>query len=261
MLSKHDEIIKNKLIASVEEQKAAIKLLQMYKAFVRKVCKEKDSMEDYISDCYKEFFHKIGHKYNFQIVKGDDGRDYRYGACPIYTTNYDSVIERYWLGISPINDLWKDEKGIKVLDVERIYSGTVDVKLVKLHGSLDWFKVKNGKIVNLDSYRAKYVKQLVEDELMLYLLHQKDLYLYPWFDLFKGFKYDLSKTKTWISIGYRFNDEFIRNIFHEVLNSGEHKLVIVTPDADEIVSSKFSNYEKYVGKVTSLERKKLFQEF
>jgi SIR2-like domain len=206
-------------------------------------------MEDHISYCYKELFDMMGDRYKFGTVTGDDRRDYRYGPCPIYTTNYDSVIERYWKGISPINDLWIDDKGTKVLDPGRVLSGAVDVKLVKLHGSLDWFKLKNGKIVNLPSFSAKHGKQRVEGEMILYPLHQKDLYLYPWFELFKGFKHDLSKTKDWISIGYSFNDEFIRNIFHEALNDSVHKFIIVAPDANKIISDKFSNYEDYMRKI------------
>ena len=85
--------------------------------------------------------------------------------------------------------------------------------------------------------------------MILYPLHQKDLYLYPWFELFKGFKHDLSKTKNWISIGYSFNDEFIRNIFHEALDDNMHKLVIVAPDANGIVSDKFSDYKDHIRKI------------
>jgi hypothetical protein len=74
----------------------------------------------------------------------------------------------------------------------------------------------------------------------------QELYIYPWFELFKGFKHDLSKTKNWISIGYSFNDEFIRNIFHEALNEALHKFVIVAPDANGIVSDKFSIYRQII---------------
>jgi hypothetical protein len=153
------------------------------------------------------------------------------------------VIETYWRGIALINDLWRDEKGIKVLDVGKISNDAIDIKLVKLHGSLDWFKLKNGKIVNLDSYRKRYGKQQVEGELMLYPLRQKDMYLDPWFDLFRGFKYDLSRTRNWISIGYAFNDEFITNIFRETLSRGGHKLIIVSPSVNEIVTEKFNSYK------------------
>jgi hypothetical protein len=83
--------------------------------------------------------------------------------------------------------------GIEVLDIGRVSSGAVDVKLIKLHGSLDWFKLQDGKIVNLPSYKRKSGKQSIKAELILYPLHQKDLYLDPWFDLFKAFKHDLSK--------------------------------------------------------------------
>jgi hypothetical protein len=221
----------------------ARRILRMYRTFVRAKCKVNNSMEDYISKLYKELFDALGTKYNFGTLKGDDGQDYLYGFCPIYTTNYDSVIETYWRGIAQINDLWKEEKGIKVLDVGKISSDATDIKLVKLHGSLDWFKLKNGKIVNLDSYRNRYGKQQVEGELMLYPLKQKDLYLNPWFDLFRGFKYDLSRTRNWISIGYAFNDEFILNIFQETLSRDGHKLIIVSPNVEKIVADKFSSHK------------------
>jgi hypothetical protein len=249
VLSKYEKVLRGKKISSVKEQKAAINLLKMYKTFVRDQCKVKGPMEERISEVYKELFDALGNKYNyFESLKGNDGKDYRYGFCPIYTTNYDSEIETYWRGIALINDLWKDEKGIKVLDVGNISSDAIDIKLVKLHGSLNWFKLKDGKVVNLDFYQERYGKQPVEGELMLYPLRQKDLYLDPWFDLFKGFKYDLSRIKNWISIGYSFNDEFITNIFKEILKNHTHKLIIVSPHVDEIVTNVFSDYEN-IGKV------------
>jgi len=88
---------------------------------------------------------------------------------------------------------------------------------------------------------------------MLYPIQQKDLYLYPWFNLFYRFKDDLDRTKTWLAIGYSFNDEFIRNIFIEILDKGGHTLVIVAPEADNIIKGKFGKYKddqikKVVGK-------------
>jgi hypothetical protein len=38
-----------------------------------------------------------------------------------------------------------------------------------------------------------------------------------------------SNLKTWIVIGYSFNDEFILNMFREALRIGDHRLTLVSP--------------------------------
>jgi hypothetical protein len=117
------------------------------------------------------------------------------------------------------------------------------LNLIKLHGSLDWFGLDDGLIIKLGNAAVSaYAKRKVTGEFMLYPIQQKDLYLYPWFNLLYRFKRDLETTKTWIVIGYSFNDEFILNIFREVLDRGKHELIIVSPDAIRITEEKFSKY-------------------
>jgi hypothetical protein len=58
------------------------------------------------------------------------------------------------------------------------------VNLIKLHGSIDWFGLADGSIVKLAEAKSTFAKQKVTGELIFYPLQQKDLYLYPWFDLF-----------------------------------------------------------------------------
>jgi hypothetical protein len=81
---------------------------------------------------------------------------------------------------------------------------------------------------------------------MINPIQQKDLYLYPWFDLFKQFKTDLDNTKRWIFIGYSFNDEFITNIILEILWKGNKKLIIVSPHASQIKEKKFSGHTESI---------------
>jgi hypothetical protein len=177
-------------------------------------------------------------------VKGGDGRWYGYPNCPVYTTNYDLVLETHWQGGVHINDLWVNRSGVEVLDVTKKEGEIVD--LIKLHGSLNWFKVEGGDIVKLESYKRKFAKKRVRGDVMIYPIYQKDLYLYPWFDLFKRFKEDLDDTKNWVAIGYNFNDEFIRNIVHEIMEKGGHRLIVVSPHANEIIKEKFGKYRESV---------------
>jgi hypothetical protein len=68
------------------------------------------------------------------------------------------------------------------LDVERHEGDVLD--LIKLHGSLGWLGLADGTIIKSDKRRTMYAKRNVQGEFMLYPIQQKDLYLYPWFDLF-----------------------------------------------------------------------------
>ena len=62
----------------------------------------------------------------------------------------------------------------------------------------------------------------------------------------------MKRTKTWIVIGYSFNDEFILHMFVEALGAGDHKLILVTPNPNDVVE-KFS--PDNVGKVSHRIRK------
>jgi hypothetical protein len=44
-------------------------------------------------------------------------------------------------------------------------------------------------------------------------------------------------------IGYRFNDEYIRNMFIEILDKGGHALILVDPDSDRIVREYFNKFQ------------------
>jgi hypothetical protein len=228
----------NANITTEENIEAANILLKKYRQFVSRACRLKNTQEKRITEVYSDFFKKLASKHPSHPQKGKDKQMYTYPEnCSIYTTNYDAVMETYWEGIAPINDLW-DDTG-KTLDVRK-YEGDV-LNLIKLHGSLDWFGLSDGTIVKLGKYQKTYGKREVQSgEVMLYPIRQKDLYLYPWFDLFYRFKDDLKHTKTWIVIGYSFNDEFILNIFLEALVlDRDHKLILVTPNPNDVVK-KFS---------------------
>jgi hypothetical protein len=217
--------LKNSGIFTSHEIDIAAKLSTLYKNFVREKCTiNHDLYDDEISQIYDRFLKTIS-------ISHDE-------PFHIYTTNYDRVVETYWEGKEEINDLFKKVGGLEELDVGLLSSAVGRIKLVKLHGSLDWFKLTTGKIIRSSDYkRSKIGGSRVQGEQMLYPIQQKDLYKHPWYDIFKQFKIDLSKTRNWIVIGYSFNDEFIRNMLLEVLGQeGQRsRMLIVHPRANEII--------------------------
>jgi SIR2-like domain len=80
---------------------------------------------------------------------------------------------------------------------------------------------------------------MVTGQAMLYPIQQKDLYLDPWFDLFKSFKKHLAEKQIWIVIGYSFHDPFIKEIFREAL-SEDRRMIIVDPKAKSIKKDLFN---------------------
>jgi hypothetical protein len=160
---------------------------------------------------------------------------------PIYTTNYDLVQEHFWEGIADINDLSEKVQGVEVINTELVFKVTTNVKLVKLHGSLNWYKIDDKTIVKSERERMNIGGKSVKGQAMLYPIRQKDLYLEPWFNLFRGLKKDLFQTPIWIVIGYSFNDPFIKGIFLECLERGRHKMIIVHPCAQNIKEKMFNH--------------------
>ena len=235
-----------KRISTSNERDLARKLSKLMRNFVRRNCTLKGTqrIEQEIRRVYSELFEAVCHKYGIQRMTSTDKTPYYYPNCRIYTTNYDLVLETYWEGLAYINDLWKPDNNMQVLDVAKSEGDLVT--LIKLHGSLNWFKLADGTIARVDSNKKRIGNQKIAGDLMLYPIQQKDLYLYPWFNLFWRFKDDLIHTKNWITIGYGFNDEFIRNTIDEVLKENDHSLIIVSPEAINIKNKFSRSNKKYI---------------
>jgi hypothetical protein len=229
LISKIKGDISKARIASDSEKTVAIGLLNIYREFVRERLDFDEYPVEHIDEVFREFYNTISKDHHNSRIQTRqiDGKDYILADYLVYTTNYDLIQEIYWQGITEINNLIEcDDRGIEILDLKRLpenYSYGVDrrqLKYVKLHGSLDLYRLGDGTIAKMDRPRKKHGKSSVQEELMIYPIQQKDLYLYPWFDLFKQFKTDLDHMKNWIFIGYSFNDEFITNIILEILKKG-----------------------------------------
>lgn len=242
-------------ITSDDKQAVALGLLNIYKEFVRERLDFDEYPEERIDEVFADFYNTISEDHHDASIKTIqiEGKNYILPDYLVYTTNYDLIQEIYWQGITEINNLIEsDDRGREILDLKRLdedYSHRLNgrqLKYVKLHGSLNLYRLGDGTIAKLDRPRKKYGRSLVQEELMIYPIQQKNLYLYPWFDLFRQFKSDLDHTKNWIFIGYSFNDEFITNMILEILKKGNKKLIIVSPHASEIKEKKFSDHKESI---------------
>jgi len=67
----------------------------------------------------------------------------------------------------------------------------------------------------------------------------KELYRYPFLDLFQRLQIELGRNQTWIVVGYRFNDEIIRNMFLDSF-SQDKRMIFIHPRPDPILEKQLS---------------------
>jgi hypothetical protein len=245
--SKHMADITTSLV-NQQDQQAAAGLVGLLQKYVRDVCKLTPSMEDEVDRVYGNMFEQFaGLLSEHTLDKG--GKRYPYGDYRMYTTNYDLSMETYWKGVLDLNDTFSPSAGIQVMNTERATEN--NMKLIKLHGSIDWYRLADKTIVKSETLRSRIGKSNVDAELMLYPTEQKDLYLDPWIQLFSAFKRDLAQSNLWIVIGYRFNDRFVRNMFVEAFEKRPRLLILIDPNAEQILQAAFGRrtaYKKFVSK-------------
>lgn len=145
-----------------------------------------------------------------------------------YTTNYDTIFEGFWPDFLILDDFFEHDGNTthKVFDKRKNVN---DDCIIKLHGSLDWLKRKDGKIMK----KGGPTRHRTVGEALIFPIQQKDLYLEPWINQFLHFKQALEETKEWIVIGYSFTDEFILKMFEEAITDAK-QMVIINPDAERL---------------------------
>ena len=171
-----------------------------------------------------------------------------------FTTNYDNLIEDYWVNHRKYHYLdlgFRDKNGKKVMDAERfvqynssnVYAG---MQLVKLHGSVNWVRIKNGDIeereyhLSLDQVRARSGSMDIKEDLIIYPLSQKQLYFTPFIQLFRILEAELRKRELWIIVGYSFRDIIIRTMFERAFaENSKSKMLLVHPHATEQIKPVF----------------------
>ena len=91
------------------------------------------------------------------------------------------------------------------------------LRLIKLHGSTSWLvRRDNGKIEDkeytFDQARNIGTGSIYTDEMVIYPLLEKQLYLEPYIQMFYCLDKELAHRNVWLVIGYSFRDPVIKNI-------------------------------------------------
>jgi hypothetical protein len=172
-----------------------------------------------------------------------------------FTTNYDNIIEDFWVnyrGYYLLDVGFTSKEGKKLLDIERFVENNkensyVAMQLAKLHGSVNWIRNTNGQVqesgynLNYDDIRRRSGSMDFKDDVMIYPVSQKQLFVNPFSHLFVVLDAELQKRELWIVIGYSFRDIVIRDMFERALNANKkRKVLLIHPHAEREVKNLFT---------------------
>lgn len=171
----------------------------------------------------------------------------------IFTLNHDLVLEKYFanLGID-YNDGFNNEiDNVCFWNIEnfsRIENKKINI--IKLHGSINWYLLKNGQN-NSDDEPVKIIKKslIAKNEEMagpIFLVgtynKMAEYYVEQYFLLSYLFYKKLSKINTIIISGYSFGDKGInQRIIEWMQNNKRRKIIIIAPNIEEEIRNSYRN--------------------
>jgi SIR2-like protein len=179
----------------------------------------------------------------------------------IATTNYDRVIETYARTARDNKSIYLENRGFQNvkgentaqhLDLQYLRDSATNVNYLKLHGSLDWWKRDDGKIV-ISSGKPMFGEKLI-DQIMIYPIYEKYISREPFYSLYTAFRKNLFKEQIVIVIGYSFRDISINNALLDNLQTIESSRLIISAKSDSVKQriSKIFGLNKRVSLLTSI---------
>ena len=152
------------------------------------------------------------------------------GYCA-YSTNYDFAFEYVALEkqISIADNFIK--KGQRHIWNDKIeFNNDNSLKLIKLHGSVTWYKDGNGTIERIHyPTNINPVGKKVEN-IVIVPTRFKDIYDQHFFALYSYYLSSLAKAKIIIIAGHSLRDDYLRAAIIERMRQGDFQIVVIDPN-------------------------------
>lgn len=218
-------------------------LMQRLHEFIQRECSLKSSARPKMRDVLSDFFNQIG--FAGKIPDSFHGTAAN-NNWTLFTTNYDRCLEAFWredVGVN-LNTGFVPNGPRNEQQPDSYIIPAGGIQLIKLHGSTTWLRRREtGKIEEKD-YNLLQAFELgmglqYQEEVMIYPLARKQIYLEPYVQMFFRLGKELRKQSKWVVVGYSFGDPVIRDLFVENGDPSK-KLVLIHPRAEEIVKAELS---------------------
>jgi hypothetical protein len=127
---------------------------------------------------------------------------------------------------------FKQENGIRYLDLSGIINEQNKPEYVKLHGSIDWWQNESGNIV--ESYPQANLYENLIRRLIIYPIYEKHISDDPFFTLYQYFRRRLVLHEDLtVIIGYSFRDPSVNNAFLDWLKLRDNARLIIVSKKDK----------------------------
>ncbi len=199
---------------------------------------------------YDRFFYLLSRNRPSSYKTGDGAAVFPNEVLSIFTTNYDKFVEvylnrrrvRYESGVVRVT-------GQNLFDFKRFDVNRSQVEVVKLHGSIDWYRTASRNIIEWDfpiTKRAEFGKYPaplgdgIREEILLYPTEHggdRRLLLSPYADMYELLRTRFKQEDTVIVVGFSFRDERLASLMDDVLRWSEgspKKILFVDPRSEKI---------------------------
>lgn len=151
---------------------------------------------------------------------------------PVFTTNYDAVLDHVARDIDiPIVDNFVEGRHGRQFWDETLSSFHGEgLKLVKIHGSIEWHATEKGVIEKLHEPAPRNREGKDLTQLLIFPTRFKDIYQQNYFPLYTAFTRTLGNASTLIVIGHSLRDAYLLAAIRERLRDRSFKLVFVGPE-------------------------------
>lgn len=229
---------------------SAEELLKEMKGFIAECC----SIKKTSFEIYHEFFQQVMLQNHVDFSASiQNSAPPHHIKCLIFTTNYDQVLEAYCRRMKLVYEC--GQLATELLDIslgnKRLYSDENLFHIYKLHGSINWYEDQDKNMRWLtqaaQSGRSTPMGDLITKELLIYPVQQKYTFREPFYSMFHKLKEELTMCKNCYVVGYSFRDDDILGLFHDAMSLNKNlKVFIMDPNANTIVTDKFSNFSNRI---------------
>ena len=189
--------------------KSTIDALRRVRLVIRDVLLESFTIKSNTYNTIRQMYDAV------RSVMGDGGA----GEFLVFTTNYDTVLEKYcdMRSLDVVNGFKHEGRGVFVWSGKWSTDAADYMHLVKLHGSIFWHKDADGKIVETGTVAQRGYKQ---DVMIAPTEGKKDYGEEPFHSLVNHFRKEIKKVDVLLVIGFSYRDKEIVKIIKNGLDNG-----------------------------------------
>lgn len=166
----------------------------------------------------------------------------------IFTTNYDSVIEDFWVKNDHLfyyNEGVENDGRINPDAIPRKISPGNNplLNLFKLHGSLDWFYPDLSDQPKKIRQKSEFDSVNNKKRTLILPILGKKTKDHPFLrEIFRHYEELIMKYEIFVIIGFSFRDEDISELIRNRINENKQTTIIISPNADyEICKNLYNN--------------------